>query len=81
MEFFIIADGVLLDRIVNMLAQKAENGADVRIIYDDFIFVGKITAARISGFAVYYNNFSMVAVILGCKDYLRRFGQPSSIFR
>ncbi len=35
MEFFIIADGVLLDRIVNVLAQKAENGADVRIIYDD----------------------------------------------
>lgn len=35
LEFFIIADGVLLNRIGDILAEKAKNGADVRIIYDD----------------------------------------------
>lgn len=34
-EYFIIADGVLLNKIFNILAQKVKQGADVRIIYDD----------------------------------------------
>ena len=34
-EFFIISDGVLLDRVLNILKQKASEGVDVRIIYDD----------------------------------------------
>ena len=35
MEFFIIADGVLLNRTLDILAQKVAGGVDVRLIYDD----------------------------------------------
>ncbi|MEG1527543.1 MAG: cardiolipin synthase [Clostridia bacterium] len=35
MEFFIIADGVLLTRLLDCLAKKAKEGVDIRIIYDD----------------------------------------------
>lgn len=34
-EFFIISDGVLLNRFYDVLKEKAENGVDIRIIYDD----------------------------------------------
>lgn len=34
-EFFIIANGVLLNRMLDILKEKAQNGVDVRIIYDD----------------------------------------------
>lgn len=34
-EFFIISDGVLLNRLLKVLKQKASEGVDVRIIYDD----------------------------------------------
>lgn len=35
LEFFIITNGVLLDRILRVLKEKASDGVDVRIIYDD----------------------------------------------
>ncbi|MBR2909376.1 MAG: cardiolipin synthase [Clostridia bacterium] len=35
LEFFIISNGVLLTRILDVLTQKANEGVDVRIIYDD----------------------------------------------
>lgn len=34
-EFFIISDGKLLDKFVNILSQKVAEGVEVRIIYDD----------------------------------------------
>lgn len=34
-EFFIISDGVLFDRVIDVLSEKALGGVDVRIIYDD----------------------------------------------
>ena len=34
-EYFIISDGVLLERFLNILQQKVQQGVDVRIIYDD----------------------------------------------
>ena len=34
-EFFIVADGVLLERILSVLTERAKNGVDIRIIYDD----------------------------------------------
>ncbi len=43
-EFFIIGDGVLLERILDVLKQKAAEGVDVRIIYDS---VG--SARKLSG--------------------------------
>lgn len=36
LEYFIIGDGVMWQAIVNILEQKAEEGVDVRLIYDDF---------------------------------------------
>lgn len=34
-EYFIISNGVLLQRFLKILKEKAQNGVDVRIIYDD----------------------------------------------
>ncbi len=34
-EYFIISDGVLLNRLLHILKEKAKAGVDVRIIYDD----------------------------------------------
>ena len=34
-EFFIVADGVLMDRFYDILAKKVAEGVDVRLIYDD----------------------------------------------
>lgn len=34
-EFFIISDGVLLNRLLDILKLKAKEGVDIRIIYDD----------------------------------------------
>lgn len=34
-EFFIIADGVLLNRTLDILGERVKKGVDVRIIYDD----------------------------------------------
>lgn len=34
-EYFIISDGVLLNRIFSILKEKAARGVDIRIIYDD----------------------------------------------
>lgn len=42
MEFYIISDGVLLNRILDVLTQKVNQGVDVRIIYDDMGCHGKI---------------------------------------
>lgn len=36
MEYFIIAEGYLWDKILEILKRKASDGVDVRIIYDDF---------------------------------------------
>ncbi len=35
-EFYIISDGVILDEVINILIDKANNGLDIRIIYDAF---------------------------------------------
>lgn len=34
-EYFIVSNGVLLTRILDILKEKAKNGVDIRIIYDD----------------------------------------------
>lgn len=48
-EYFIVADGVLLDRVFEILARKAKSGVDVRLIYDDMgchsVFSGKMKRA------------------------------------
>ena len=34
-EFFIISDGVLLEKFISLLSEKVRSGVEVRIIYDD----------------------------------------------
>ncbi|MDE6868879.1 MAG: hypothetical protein K2J83_07055 [Clostridia bacterium] len=34
-EFFIVADGALFDRLLSALAKKVEEGVEVRLLYDD----------------------------------------------
>lgn len=36
LEYFIIADGLMFDRILTILKKKVKQGVDVRLIYDDF---------------------------------------------
>ena len=43
LEFFIIAEGKLLQRLLNLLEQKVSEGVDVRFIYDD---AGSITTVQ-----------------------------------
>ena len=40
-EFFILADGFMWDSIKEILVQKAKNGVEVRIIFDDFGSIGR----------------------------------------
>ena len=35
LEYFIVDQGVMFDRIVEVLEQKSKEGVDVRLIYDD----------------------------------------------
>lgn len=36
LEYFIIADGVMFDAVLEILKRKVQQGVDVRLIYDDF---------------------------------------------
>ena len=36
-EFFIISNGILLNKFLNILKKKASEGVDIRIIYDDMV--------------------------------------------
>ena len=42
LEYFIIERGVMWDRILEILRQKAAQGVDVRVIYDDFGCITKL---------------------------------------
>lgn len=44
MEYFIIDHGIFFDSIYEILKQKAKEGVDVRLIYDDFGSVFKVKA-------------------------------------
>ena len=35
LEFFIVADGVLFERIFSVISNLSTKGVDIRIIYDD----------------------------------------------
>ena len=46
-EFFIITKGVFLERVLEVLKRKIEQGVEIRIIYDDVGCVGKISSGKI----------------------------------
>ena len=42
MEYFIVAEGYMWDRIYDILRKKAEKGVDVRLIYDDIGSIDRV---------------------------------------
>lgn len=36
LEYFIIAEGIMWDKIFNTLVEKAKNGVEIRVMFDDF---------------------------------------------
>ncbi|HHU53996.1 MAG TPA: cardiolipin synthase [Clostridiaceae bacterium] len=63
MEYFILADGVIWQEVENILIQKAHEGVDVRLLFDDFGSIIKapndvIKKLRSNGVKVY--NFNPV---------------------
>lgn len=42
LEYFIIGDGVMLGRIIDILERKAKEGVEVRLLYDDLGSIGKV---------------------------------------
>ncbi len=78
-EFFIISDGVLLERILDLLKERVIYGVDVRIIYDDLGSYGTLkreTIKRIKkeGIRIYPFNklLSKFSVFLNYRDH-RKF--------
>lgn len=74
MEFFIIASGVFLERVLNVLKRKAEQGVEVRIIYDDVGCVGKISGKKIkeirnSGIKIHAFNKLRASVNANNRDH------------
>lgn len=74
-EFFIISDGVLLERFIKLLSEKVKAGVDVRIIYDDLgsrSFTRK-TRRRIKKCGIKLMTFNklipMVNVVLNIRDH------------
>lgn len=76
MEFFIISDGVLLERVLQVLEQKVREGVDVRIVYDDLGSHGTIkhkTKKRIKNMGIKLYSFnkllSKFSVLLNYRDH------------
>ena len=66
-EFFIITDGKLWDETVSILKQKAQEGVDVRIVYDDMGCGGTISAStpkRLAKFGIKCYKFHPFRPIL-----------------
>lgn len=67
MEFFIISDGKEWDAVKEILIQKAKEGVDVRIIYDDMGCGGTIsphTPRELAGFGIHCFKFHPFRPIL-----------------
>lgn len=47
-EFFIISNGTLLNKVIKVLEEKAKHGVDVRIIYDDLGCYSTLSNRKIS---------------------------------
>lgn len=74
MEFFIISDGVLLNRVIDILTQKVKEGVDVRIIYDDMGCHGKIkrkTKRQIKKAGIKFMHFNRLVPVFNIALNLR----------
>lgn len=74
MEYFIISDGVLLNRILDILERKAKEGVDVRIIYDDMGSHGTLkrkTKKRMRASGIKLHTFNKLVPIFNLALNLR----------
>ena len=76
LEFFIISDGIVLNRMITLLEEKIKQGVDVRIIYDDLGSLGSLsrkTKKRIRKTGIKFIPFnkilSRVSVFLNFRDH------------
>ncbi len=76
LEFFIVADGVLLERLIHVLSRKVQEGVEVRFLYDDAGSQGVLTAAtkkrlRAAGvdFKVFAKMFAPFSFGLNFRDH------------
>jgi len=47
LEYFILADGIMLEQILDVLIEKASQGVEVKILYDDFGCAGVLSSKTI----------------------------------
>lgn len=66
MEFFILSPGQILDRVINILSQKAEEGVRVKFLYDgtNMFYLSKKTIKRLEKAGVECRIYSPVNAIL-----------------
>ena len=68
MEYFIINKGKMWDGILNILKEKASNGVEVRIIYDDMGSLGMLKAnyaEELSGYNIKCISFNKLSPFKG----------------
>lgn len=73
-EYFIIADGVLLSRMLDVLKQKAIEGVDIRIIYDDLGSHGTLkrrTKKKIKSMGIKLQDFNKLVPVFNLALNLR----------
>lgn len=73
-EYYIIADGVLLNRILSILETKAKEGVDIRIIYDDMGSHGTLkrkTKKRIRKSGIKLQDFNKLVPVFNLALNLR----------
>ena len=66
LEYFIIEPGVMLDGILEILAERASAGVEVRILYDDVGCMGRLDAkfeGRLASFGIKCARFSPITPI------------------
>ena len=67
LEFFIIEHGQMWDSILEILRRKAENGVDVRVLYDDFGCIKRLPmryAQKLESFGIRAHAFNPYLPIL-----------------
>lgn len=76
MEFFIISDGVLFERFLEIIERKVKEGVDVRIIYDDMGSHGTLkyrTKRKLKKMGVKLTSFNrflpVVSIALNIRDH------------
>ena len=76
LEYFIVAGGMLFDRLFSVLKERAAAGVDVRVIYDDMGSSGKLSGklkreVRASGIQLYAFNklVPMYKIAMNYRDH------------